>query len=89
MQDDQISKKKLGLTPADMDRLPLLINTEKNVFSSKQLSPSAGIAPKSSLPCLQGKSSVFYYYILLLVYLNYSDFYGWHSRIHVAVVASL
>jgi hypothetical protein len=53
MQDDQISQKFIGLTPADMDRLPYLINTKK-VFSSKQPSLSAGITPKSSLPCLQG-----------------------------------
>jgi hypothetical protein len=53
MQDDQISQKFIGLTPADMDRLPHLINTKK-VFSSKQPSLSAGITPKSSLPCLQG-----------------------------------
>jgi hypothetical protein len=54
MQDDQISQKFIGLTPADMDRLPHLINTEKKVFSSKQPSLSAGITPKLSLPCLQG-----------------------------------
>jgi hypothetical protein len=29
MQDNQIGRKLVGLTPADMDRLPHLINTEK------------------------------------------------------------
>jgi hypothetical protein len=30
MQDDQISQKFIGLTPADMDRLPHLISTKKS-----------------------------------------------------------
>jgi hypothetical protein len=66
MQDDQISQKFIGVTPADMDRLPNLINT-KFFFSSKQPSLSAGITPKSSLPCLQGLIVCFYECILLLV----------------------
>jgi hypothetical protein len=75
MQDDQISQKFIGLTPADMDRLPHLINTKKKVFISKQPSLSAEITPKSSLPCLQGLIVCF-----VLTHspssLNYSDFYA-------------
>jgi hypothetical protein len=29
MQDDQIAQKLMGLAPADMARLPYLINTKK------------------------------------------------------------
>jgi hypothetical protein len=43
MQDDQISQKFIGLTPADIDRP--FNKYRKKVFSSKQPSPSAGITP--------------------------------------------
>jgi hypothetical protein len=80
MQDDQISQKFIGLTPADMDRLPHLLNTEKKVFISKQPSPSARITPTPSLLCLQGLIVSF-----VLIHspssLNYSDFYGFCQTI--------
>jgi hypothetical protein len=43
MQNDQISQKYLGLAPADMARLPHLINPKNSIFTSKQ--PSAGTTP--------------------------------------------
>jgi hypothetical protein len=46
MQDNQIGLKFMGFAPADMARLPHLINT-KNSFSS----PSAGTTPTLNLPC--------------------------------------
>jgi hypothetical protein len=54
MQDDQINQKH-------MDRLPHL---KKKVFSSKQPSLSAGITPKSSLPCLERVDRPFFIIVL-------------------------
>jgi hypothetical protein len=59
VQGDQIGRKFMGLAPADMDRQPHLINTNKKVFSSKRPSPSAWTTPTLNLPCVQGKSPVF------------------------------
>jgi hypothetical protein len=49
MQDNQIGQKFMWLAPADMARLPHLIDTEK-VFGSKRPSPSAGTTPSLNLP---------------------------------------
>jgi hypothetical protein len=43
MQDDQISQKFIGLTPADMDRLPHLINTEKKFLVVNNLVHQLGL----------------------------------------------
>jgi hypothetical protein len=69
IQDYQIGRKFKGLTPAGMDSLTHLINTEK-VFSSKQPSPSAGTTPTLNLPCFTRES------VHSPSSLNYSDFYG-------------
>jgi hypothetical protein len=50
MQDNQIGRKFTGLTPADMDRLPLLIKPKKKFSVVNSLVRQLG------LPCLLGKS---------------------------------
>jgi hypothetical protein len=72
MQDDQIGSKIMGLAPFDKARLPTY-TIAKN--SSKQPSLSAGTIPTLDLPCLQGKWSGFYWYILLIVLR-----FLWHAR---------
>jgi hypothetical protein len=64
MQDDQIGQKT-GLAPADMARLPHLINT-KIVFSSKQPTPSAGTTPTLKLPWFTREIVRYWLDILLL-----------------------
>jgi hypothetical protein len=51
MQDDQIGRKLMGLAPADMARLPHLINTQQNIFCRELPSPSGVTTPTLNLPC--------------------------------------
>jgi hypothetical protein len=43
MQDDQIGRKFIWVTPADMDRLPHLINAEKKFLVVNNLDCQLGL----------------------------------------------
>jgi hypothetical protein len=83
MQENQIGQTFTGLAPADMLRLPHLINT-KIVFSSKCPSPSAGATPILNLPGFTREIIHFWLDILLLLYFLY--FYALHMVQMVYVI---
>jgi hypothetical protein len=60
MQDDQISQKFIGLTPADMDRLPHLINTKKKFSLVNNLVCQLGLNLRWACFVYKGWSSVLY-----------------------------
>jgi hypothetical protein len=78
MQDDQISQKFIGLTPADMDRLPHLINTEKKFSVVNNLVRQLGL--HLSRACLVYKGNRPFLFMHSPSSLeDYSDFYGQSS----------
>jgi hypothetical protein len=78
MQDDQISQKFIGLTPADMDRLPHLISTEKKFSVANNLVCQVGL--HLSRACLVYKGNRPFLLMHSPSSLDYSDFYGLDTR---------
>jgi hypothetical protein len=69
MQDDQIGPKITGLDPADMARLHPSILPTKIFLVVNNLVRQLGLRLLQTCLALQGKSSIFYSYILLLVHI--------------------
>jgi hypothetical protein len=72
MQDDQIGQKFIGLAPAEMARLPHLINTKKWFLEVNNLVCQLGLHLLRTCLALHGKLSIFY----LTFTFKCLDFYG-------------